>query len=186
MTEFAANNTTSDTTQVSPFFANYGFNPRFDLNQTPQPDNQIESSADQFSQYMLNIHNQLQAEIARAQEIHSTNANPERVPAPNNQVDDEVWLNAKNLRTTRPSHKLDWKRLGRFTIKRIISPYAYELELSATMKLQPVFHVSLLDPVNQDPVPGQTIPPPPLIEVEGEEEYQIEEILDSSVRHKPL
>jgi hypothetical protein len=52
------------------------------------------------------------------------------------------------------------------------------------MKIYLVFHVSLLEPLAEDPLPNQVIPPPPPIEVEGEEEFWVKEILDSRVRRK--
>jgi hypothetical protein len=53
------------------------------------------------------------------------------------------------------------------------------------MDIHPVFHVSLLDPVRQDPLPGQTIPTPEPVIVEGESEYEVEEVLDSRIfRHQ--
>ena len=64
------------------------------------------------------------------------------------QVGDKVWLDARHIKIKRPSRKLDWKKLGRFTIKRVVSKYAYELNLPASMKIHPVFHVSLLEPVS--------------------------------------
>jgi hypothetical protein len=53
------------------------------------------------------------------------------------------------------------------------------------MDIHPVFHVSLLDPVHQDPLPGQVIPAPEPVIVEGEPEYEVEEVLDSRIfRHQ--
>lgn len=46
------------------------------------------------------------------------------------------------------------------------------------MKIHPVIHVSLLDPVKNVPQPGQIPTPPAAVEVEGEEEFELEEILD--------
>jgi hypothetical protein len=39
------------------------------------------------------------------------------------------------------------------------------------MKIYPVFHVSLLKPLAEDPLSNQVIPLPPSIKVEGEEEF---------------
>jgi hypothetical protein len=52
------------------------------------------------------------------------------------------------------------------------------------MKIYLVFYVSLLKPLAEDPLPNQVIPPPPLIEVEGEEEFWVKEILDSRIKGK--
>jgi hypothetical protein len=49
------------------------------------------------------------------------------------------------------------------------------------MDIHLVFHVSLLDPVHQDPLPGQVIPAPEPVIVEGEPEYEVQEVLTSRI-----
>ena len=114
-----------------------------------------------------------------AQALQQEYANRTRLPAPSFQVGDLVTLNARNIKTQRPSKKLDWKRLGPFRIEEVVSSHAYRLALPSTMKVHDVFHVVLLEPAASDPFPGQENPPPPPVIVEGEEEWAVEEILDS-------
>ena len=123
----------------------------------------------------------LHAEIAYKQETQAEFANKHQLPAPILQVGDEVWLHRRFINTTRPSNKLDHKRLGTFKIIDRIGTHAYRLALPPTMKIHPVFHASLLEPVATNPLPGQRIPPNPPMEVDGELEWEVQEILDSRV-----
>ena len=54
------------------------------------------------------------------------------------------------------------------------------------MKHHRVQHVSLLDPADNDPLPGQHNPPPLPVIVDGEEEHYVEEILDVRVHRRKL
>jgi hypothetical protein len=76
--------------------------------------------------------------------------------------------------------------LSPFAIVKVVSPWAYELELPPQVKIHPVQHVSLLDLAYEDLLPGQTIPPPPPVEVDNELEYHVETILDSRIRYRRL
>ncbi|CAD0046480.1 unnamed protein product [Aureobasidium pullulans] len=76
---------------------------------------------------------------------------------------DIVWLSTRNLTNRlRPAKKLDNKRIGPFKIAEAIPsqlhcPRAYKLLLPSSFKLSTnTFHVSLLTPVAQDALPGQT------------------------------
>jgi len=66
---------------------------------------------------------------------------------PTFKLGDWVWVNAKNIKTRRPTKKLDYKLCGKFRIKRLIGTNAYKLELSpSTGKIHLVFYISLLEP----------------------------------------
>jgi hypothetical protein len=63
-------------------------------------------------------------------------------------------------------------------VKWVVSPYAYELELPVGLRIHLVLHVLLLESVAGDLLPGQMVTPPPPVEVEGDQEYQVERIED--------
>jgi len=102
-----------------------------------------------------------------------------RLPTPHYQVGDLMWLDARNWKIRQPSAKLDHQRHGPFKIACKISSHAFWLELHGSMQVHPVFHVSLLEPAAQDPLPGQQPPPPPPVEIDGEQEWFVDSILDS-------
>ena len=55
--------------------------------------------------------------------------NKHRLPAPEYQRDQLVWLLRRNIKTTRPSGKLDHRRLGPYPIIHKIYSLAYQLAL---------------------------------------------------------
>jgi hypothetical protein len=94
-----------------------------------------------------------------------------------------VYLDASNISTTRHSRKLSHCRLGPYLIERQVSKNAYRLRLPNPLcHLHPVFNIVKLTPAPDDPIEGRQpkLPPPPEL-VEGEEEYLVEEILDSKM-----
>jgi hypothetical protein len=65
-------------------------------------------------------------------------------------------------------------------VTKVISPLAYQLDLPGQWKLHDVFHVSLLKPFKPRGSSSQYIPLPQL--VEGEEEHEIDKIVDHRVK----
>ena len=51
------------------------------------------------------------------------------------------------------------------------------------MKTHIVFHVSLLEPCRESKIPGQIQAPLPCIQINGKEEFEVEEISDSKVKN---
>lgn len=177
MAEFSSNNHVSETTSAFPFSPIMGSTPQElrvpDRGSTSQP-----VSPEKFVKDMNDIHDQLQVKMRYAQNKHEQNANATRTPAPphpctpapNFVVGDLVWLSTTNIKTARCSKKLNHKRLGTFKITEVTSPQASRLELHQSLKIQLVFHVSLLEQSSSAPVPDQVVPPPSPVEIEGHEE----------------
>src|SRR5713226_4459516 len=57
---------------------------------------------------------------------------------------EQVWLEAKNLKTMHPSHKLRARRYGPFKVTKALSHVTYQLELPHSWKIHNVFHASYL------------------------------------------
>ena len=183
LAEFAYNNTLQGSTQQTPFFANYGHHPRFDqfnLNISQNP------AAIDLATRLSNIQKQMKEKLLEAQEHQKSNADKSRKQHPLISIGDKVWLLRRNLKTQRPSDKLDYRRLGPFPVVKQINKVAYRLELPASMKIHPVFHVSLLEPYKESTLPGRVQETPPPIEIEGEEEFEVSEILDSRIHRRRL
>src|SRR5436190_12400381 len=90
------------------------------------------------------------------------------------------------MHTQRTSEHLDCKRLGPFATHKRIGTQAYRLDLPSSMQIHPVFHVSLLEPHKPSTIPGRSLPPPPPVVIDAEEEFEVEEILDSKFMRKRI
>jgi len=48
-----------------------------------------------------------------------------------------------------------------------------------SLRIDPIFHVSLLEQYHENTIPERIAPPPPSVIVGGYQEYEVEAILDS-------
>ncbi|KAG5726541.1 hypothetical protein E4T56_gene4663 [Termitomyces sp. T112] len=81
--------------------------------------------AHEVAEDLRSLHQFLQDEINTANQAYSKHADACRKPTPNWPPGTLVWLDWRNLKTWRPSIKLDHKRLGPFKVLRKVSTHAY-------------------------------------------------------------
>ena len=145
-------------------------------------------SRNKFKEQMEDALTEAKAALAKSKDEMSKYYDRRRTPAPVYQPGDKVYLDTSNIQMTRPSQKLAHKRLGPFTIVRKVGNGAYRLRLPPFMsRLHPVFNIVKLTPAPEDPIQGRRPQPPPLPEIiDGEEEWVVEEILDSRVVNRKL
>ena len=176
MVEFAINNSYHESLKHTPFFLNYGMHPT-----TPVTVETIKLSknptAAKWSQDMVDTLNHAKQNLQLAKDKQKSYADANRTDV-SFKVGDTVLLSTTNLQPKTGNRKLYPRFLGPFKIVQAINDVAYKLSLPATMKIHPVFHVSLLKAYSAD----GTVQPPPPIEIEGVEEYEVESILQSRFR----
>ena len=124
LAEFSYNNTLHSSVGTSPFFANFGFQPRFNIS---LPSGLVNPLAEERARRLKEIHQDLTLELVNAQHQQKAMTSHLWAPTPNFQVGDMVWLLQRNITTTRPCAKLDYTKLGPFRISECINLVAYLL-----------------------------------------------------------
>ncbi len=79
--------------------------------------------------------------------------------------------------------KLTEKFIGPYVVKKIVSENTVELELLVSLRIYLVVNVRRIVKYKEH-VEGQKKTPPPPVEVSGEKEYEVEEILDRQERRE--
>jgi len=188
LAEFVYNNAKSASTGMFPFYANYGYHPRATLKILPDKGHE-NPAAEAYIDHIRRAHEKLRTTLEGAQARDKREFDKNAAPGPEFKVGDLIWLNRRNIETTRPSQKLDQRRLGPFEIVEVVgdSKAALKLKLPPHWRIHPVFHVSLLDPYQANKIRGrEQAPPPPPNVMNGELEYEIEAILDSRIQRNKL
>jgi len=182
MAEFAYNNSATTGNGMSPFYANYGFHP---MAVGPASTEPLNPASTAYAHWMQAVHEEARKGLEEAQERMRRYTNPERKEPPAYRVGDLVMLNGRNIKTRRPSRKLDHKNHGPFQIEKIVSPLAVRLTLPRKWKIHNVFHVSLLEPYRTSEHGAPPDPSKVLREaddIEQSEEYDVEEVMSSVER----
>ncbi|SOV04760.1 uncharacterized protein UDID_17177 [Ustilago sp. UG-2017a] len=161
LAEFSYNNAEHASTQLTPFFANYGYHPRFSFDNTDPASPALFPTTCSYADQLKQLHEYVRGELVKANSQSAEQFDKRRLPAPQFRPGDRVWLSADNIRSLRPTKKLDYRRLGPFSVSEIISSHAYRLQLPPSMKIHNVFHVDRLEPYVANTIPNWVQPPPP-------------------------
>ena len=179
MAEFAYNNSHHSSLGASPFYALMGLDPAFDTYSGEAPINT--PAATERVLALQALRKELESNLRKARTQQAQYYDAKRKPR-TYKKGDLVWVNAKNIRTLRPSRKLDFKQLGPFRVLEAVGKLAYRLELPRNLRaLHAVFPVVLLKPYTpgKQNLPNDTT----AVEINGEEEYQVAEILDHTIKN---
>jgi len=182
MAEFAYNNSVTSGNGMSPFYANYGFHP---IAIDPASAGPLNPASQVYAHWMHTVHDESRKGLEVAQERMRRYTDPKRQEPPAYQIGDLVMLSGRNIKTRRPSRKMDHKNHGPFQIEKIVSPLAVRLTLPRKWKIHNVFHVSLLELFRTS---EHRAPPDPskvlreADDVEQSEEYDVEEVMSSIER----
>ena len=102
-----------------------------------------------------------------------------RAPIPSQyKVGNQVWLEATHLKLRHQKTKLAPKHYGPFRVLKEISPVAYKIQLPVSWGIHDVFHTSLLSPYQETAAHGPNFSQPPPDLIDGEEEYEVERIVN--------
>jgi len=182
--EFCYNNTVHTATKQTPFFAAYHQHPENNFknlwNNATESNNPeaVKTVEDLDTMREAMRENMKAAQTRMAKYYNQKVANKE----PQFKVGDWVMVNAKNIKTKRPSKKLDYKLRGKFEIEKLCGTNAYRVKLPLLSgKIHPVFHVSLLEPYRQNTIAGRRSPTPPPVDLE-QQEYVIKKIKTTEIK----
>lgn len=181
--EFAYNDSKHEGSGYSPFFLNYGQNPRTPL--TLLHEDAADSAPTNVVSFLADMRRNVQAArdaLRRAQERQAASANKHRRDL-SFKVGDRVLLAASYWRAQTAdgnSKKFERKFQGPFKVKEVLSPVAYRLDFPATIKAHPVVHISHLREFKASVRFAEReevyAPPPPEV-IEGEEHYTVKAFL---------
>jgi transposase InsO family protein len=183
MAEYAHNTRAHSGTRTSLFNLVYGYEPQFAV----LPGAQLGvPAADERMRELAEARKEAEAALEVAAERMKRSYDQGVRETEGFQVGDLVWLEATNIRITH-SRKLASQRLGPFKVLEKLGELTYKLDLPFSMsKIHNNFHISLLSPLVPDEIPGRTQPLPPPIVVDGDEEYEVDQVLAVTQRRQKL
>ena len=172
MVEFAMNNSKHASLQKTPFFLNYGTDPLTPLMVEVIKHNKTCAAAVQFTESRKQAFEYAMRQLTVARDRYKSYKDLNRKDTQYN-IGEKVLLSTTNINRHGQKDKLFPTFIGPFDIIDKVNDAAYKLQLPDNLKIHNVFHVSLLQPYRSN----RYQPPPLPIDVDGELEYEVEQIL---------
>jgi transposase InsO family protein/translation initiation factor IF-1 len=175
LAEFAINDSVSPSTGYAPFYLAYGQNVSSPIDLADV----IVPAAQARAQEMTDAIEHAKAKLRESHERQARAANKERQHHLF-QVGDKVKLSTVNLNLpSTMSKKLAARFIGPFSVEEVINPVVYKLKLPATLKVHPVFHISLLRPWKEDDeFPDHKGDAAPVLVYPDDNQWLVDKLLD--------
>jgi len=177
MAEFVYNNKAHSSTRMTPFKANYRQDPRIGFEGRKKGKY---AGAEKFIKKMKEIQEEAKATLGKAQADMKKYADRKRSDVEEYKVGDLVMLSTKDLKyqmIRRRTEKLMERFVGPYKVKEIVSLNMVRLQLPSTVKIYLLVNVSRIRRyIGQ--VEGQKKEQPAPVIIEGEEEWEVERILN--------
>jgi hypothetical protein len=143
LAEFAYNNSVHHSMWMTPFWANYHYQPPMQFKPSNAPSKmRSEILPDAMVSGMEETHRLLRESLLEAQVQESKYTGGKDMTF---EVGNKVSLSTRHFDTTRPSKKLDNMHTGPHTVSKIINMNAYKLDLLKTLRNHNVFQRLQLD-----------------------------------------
>ena len=165
--KFVHNSWKHEHTKYTPHQLIFGINPSANLS--------IQEDTNPSAHQQLLIIDKAQSDAQKSLSKRIKHYIPRRTLSPGN----KVMLDSRNLQVKSPSRKLSPRRYGPFKVLKQVSPVAYCIELPPSMKIHNVSHIDLLIPYKETEASGETYMQPPPELIDRQEEYKVEEIINS-------
>jgi hypothetical protein len=190
--DYAAATLPQDSTGMSSFMVELGYQPRMDIDWERPADKipvseHIRKAREDAQDKIKRIHEVWEwcrAAMAKAQEKQQLQTNKHRRPV-DFKVKDKVWVSTKNWTSERPSRKLGYQNEGPYEIIEKVG-HSYRLKLPDSNHRHDVFAPDLLRKDPGDPLLGQRPNSPLPIVYNQEPEWEVEEILQSRTWRRKL
>ena len=181
--KFTLNNRYHTGLKTTPFYVNYGYHPH--IGSLPRIQSTINSVED-FIEHVHEVQKNTEQSLLKVAEDMKKFYDRHRNKTPSFEVGQKVLVNNADLALNHPSRKLAERYSGLFEITEKIGTHAYRLKLPDYWKnVHPVWNVSKIYPYHEDSAnPNHPRPPPDIIE--GEPEWEVEQILDSKFAYGKL
>ncbi|TVY75035.1 Transposon Tf2-9 polyprotein [Fusarium oxysporum f. sp. cubense] len=108
--QLAHNTAYNESTKLTPAYANFGFTPN--AYHDARQEKSVNPAAILKSDDLKNLHEEMKTELEFVRKRMKNYYDPKRLKGPTFSEGDMVYLATKNIKTDRPTHKLDYKFIG--------------------------------------------------------------------------
>jgi len=178
LAEYAYNNSKTNAYKLTAFFANYGFHPQTEWRKEREAQN---PGATLYTHWMKTVQENPRATLEQTREARKKYYDRKATPQPDIETGDLVMLNAKNIKSKRPTMKFTSRLYGTLKVLEKKGNRLFKLDIPARGKIHLVFHVSLLEPYKVSDRPNREQPPREPEDVEGDLEWEVERILNCEI-----